>query len=247
MDGVSCVFCVIWIIFMAVKNKFYAVAAGRTPGLYTDWSSAKIQVDGFAGAKYKGFSLKEEALAWLENSGLSQPRKVSCHKESTVSSSHDFPDKNIITIFTDGGARNNPGPGGYGCVLMYKGHQKELSGGFQLTTNNRMELMACIVALREIKDRSIPVILHSDSSYVVNGINKGWARNWQRNGWVKSDNKPAVNPDLWSELLDLTESLNITFKWVKGHAGNPLNERCDELAVASSRMSGLPVDTGYKG
>ncbi len=231
---------------MAAKKKIYAVAAGHKPGIYTDWPSVKKQVDGFAGARYKGFFTRVEAEAWLAGGGFVPLKKKNSRVEQSGNGAEAL-DKDIIIIYTDGGARNNPGPGGYGAVLLYQNHTKELSGGFGLTTNNRMELMACIVALREIKDKTIPIILHSDSSYVVNGINKGWAKGWRRNGWVKSDKKPAVNPDLWAELLELTESLKITFKWVKGHAGNPLNERCDELAVASSRMSGLPVDSGYKG
>ena len=105
--------------------------------------------------------------------------------------------------------------------------------------------MACIVALRELKHRDKPVRLYTDSGYVVNGINKGWARSWRKRGWRKADNQPAVNPDLWGELLNLTADLDITFVWVKGHAGNPMNERCDELAVAAARRSGLPEDVGY--
>ena len=108
-----------------------------------------------------------------------------------------------------------------------------------------MELMGCIVALRELEYRDKPVTLYSDSSYVVNGIVKGWAKSWRKRGWIKSDRKPAVNPDLWAQLLDLVEDLNIAFKWVKGHAGHPMNERCDELAVACARQDGLPEDPGY--
>jgi ribonuclease HI len=150
-----------------------------------------------------------------------------------------------VTIYTDGGARYNPGPGGYGIVQIYNGERKELSGGYKLTTNNRMELMGCIVALRELEHRDKPVTVYSDSSYVVNGIVKGWAKSWRKKGWIKSDKQPAVNPDLWAELLDLVEELDITFKWVKGHAGHPMNERCDELAVACARRDELPVDIGY--
>ncbi len=231
---------------MSAKKKYYAVLAGRIPGIYTDWPSTRNQVDGFAGARYKGFPLRLEAEAWLENPGVSQPKNSIKKNKSKISQGREQ-ESGAITVYTDGGARYNPGPGGYGCVLLYKDHQKELSGGFQMTTNNRMELTACIMALKEIKDSSLSVLLHSDSSYVVNGINKGWANNWRKNGWLKSDNKPAVNPDLWAELLILTESLNVSFKWVKGHAGDPLNERCDQLAVASSRLENLPPDIGYKG
>ncbi len=106
--------------------------------------------------------------------------------------------------------------------------------------------MACIAALRSLGASERPIALYSDSSYVVNAVNKGWARRWRLNGWLKSDKKPALNADLWEELLDLTAGLTITFNWVKGHAGNPLNERCDRLAVQNARQNNLPVDRGYE-
>lgn len=151
-----------------------------------------------------------------------------------------------ITIYTDGGSINNPGPGGYGAIIIEDDRRREITGGFRLTTNNRMELMAGIAALRALESRDRPITLYSDSSYVVNGISKGWAANWRRRNWIKTDGKPAVNPDLWKELLDLVADLDITFTWVRGHAGNPLNERCDEMAVAAARQDNLPVDTGYE-
>ncbi|MDP3479535.1 MAG: ribonuclease H [Desulfoprunum sp.] len=123
---------------------------------------------------------------------------------------------------------------------------KENSGGFRLTTNNRMELMACLVALQELEGTERTVTLYSDSSYVVNGIEKGWARGWRSRGWRKSDGQPALNADLWAELLRLSESLPVTFRWVKGHAGNIRNERCDTLATAAARGIDLRVDSGYK-
>jgi ribonuclease HI len=107
--------------------------------------------------------------------------------------------------------------------------------------------MGVIVALRQLEFRDKPVTVYTDSSYVVNGITKGWAKSWRKNNWIKSDKKPAVNPDLWGELLDLTAELNVDFVWVKGHAGNPLNERCDQLAVSSAKQKALPEDKGYKG
>ncbi len=156
-------------------------------------------------------------------------------------------DKNRVTIYTDGGSSGNPGPGGYGAVQFYDGKIKELAGGFRHTTNNRMELMGVIVALRELEYRDLPVTVYTDSSYVVNGITKGWAKKWRSNNWIKSDRQPAVNPDLWGELLDLAAELDVTFVWVKGHAGNMFNERCDELAVSSAKKKGLPEDKGYRG
>ncbi len=229
---------------MAPK-KFYAIASGRKPGIYTNWPDAQAQVAGYPGAKFKGFPTRVEAEAWMENPQYS-PKTEKTGSKAKPANTDTSRKADEVTIYTDGGARYNPGPGGYGIVQVYKGKRKELSGGFQHTTNNRMELMACIVALRELEYRDKQVTLFSDSSYVVNGIVRGWAKNWRKRDWVKSDGKPAINPDLWAELLDLVEDLDITFKWVKGHAGNPMNERCDELAVASARQDGLPVDEGYK-
>lgn len=138
-----------------------------------------------------------------------------------------------VMIFTDGACSGNPGPGGWGAILSYNGKTKELSGGAAQTTNNRMELTGVIEALHCLKEPCI-VTLTSDSRYVCDGINKGWARSWKRNGWRKSDKKPALNADLWEQLLQLLERHKVTFCWVKGHAGHPENERCDQLAVAQS-------------
>lgn len=230
------------------SKKYYAIASGRTPGIYDNWPAAQAQVMGYPGAKFKGFATRAEAEAWVKNPVYSQSaageKKTGDVRPTKGETS---PQSGEVTIYTDGGARYNPGPGGYGIVQIYNGERKELSGGYKRTTNNRMELMGCIVALRELEYRDKPVTLYSDSSYVVNGIVKGWAKSWRKRGWIKSDQKPAINPDLWAELLDLVQELNVTFKWVKGHAGNPMNERCDELAVASARRDGLPVDVGYVG
>lgn len=138
-----------------------------------------------------------------------------------------------VTIYTDGACSGNPGPGGYGAILMYGSHKKELSGGDANTTNNRMELMGVITAL-EALNRPCQVDLYTDSQYVVNAIEKGWARKWQSNGWMRNKKDKALNPDLWQRLLDLLETHQVTFHWVKGHAENPYNNRCDELAVAES-------------
>lgn len=138
--------------------------------------------------------------------------------------------KKRVEIFTDGACSGNPGPGGYGAILKYGEHIKELSGGEEQTTNNRMELTAVITAIEALKEPCL-VILTTDSKYVVDGIEKGWAKSWRENGWKKKDKKPALNPDLWGRLLDLLEVHEVKFNWVKGHAGHPENERCDELAV----------------
>ena len=149
-----------------------------------------------------------------------------------------------VTIYTDGGSIGNPGPGGYGVVIL-DGKRHELSGGFRLTTNNRMELTAAIQGLAELKQPS-RVTLYSDSSYVVNGISKGWAKSWKTNGWRKSDKKKALNSDLWRVLLDLCERHEVEFIWVEGHAGNRENERCDRLAVKAAKGKNLPADSVYE-
>ncbi len=137
----------------------------------------------------------------------------------------------FVEIFTDGACSGNPGPGGWGAVLRYNGHEKELSGGEKDTTNNRMELTAVISALSTLKE-PCRVRLTTDSKYVADGVTKGWAKSWQQNGWRKGDKKPALNPDLWQKLLDLLDIHDVEIVWVKGHAGHPENERCDQLAVS---------------
>ena len=138
-----------------------------------------------------------------------------------------------VEIYTDGACSGNPGPGGWGAILRYKDAEKELSGGAPETTNNRMELTAVIEALQLLKEPCI-VELYSDSKYVIDALEKGWARSWQKRGWVKSDKKPALNSDLWEILLTLTQKHDVHYHWVKGHAENEYNNRCDEMAVAES-------------
>ena len=135
-----------------------------------------------------------------------------------------------VTIYTDGACSGNPGPGGWGAILEYMGHEKELSGGEKNTTNNRMELTAVIKALQALKE-PCTVELYSDSKYVIDALQKGWAVSWRKRGWIKSDKKPALNPDLWTILLDLGEMHDVRYHWGKGHASYPKNYRCDELAV----------------
>lgn len=149
-----------------------------------------------------------------------------------------------VTIYTDGACLGNPGPGGYGVVLLYGDVRKELSGGYRLTTNNRMEMMAAIVGLQSLKEPCV-VTLYSDSQYVVNAITKGWAKKWRANGWKRNKTDKAVNPDLWEQLLELCDRHKVTFSWVRGHSGNVENECCDQLAVAAAKQKELPPDTGY--
>ena len=136
-----------------------------------------------------------------------------------------------VTLYSDGACSGNPGPGGWGCILEYQGTEKELSGGEKNTTNNRMELTAVIRGLEALKEPCI-VELYSDSRYVIDALEKGWAWGWKKRGWVKSDKQPALNPDLWDRLLSLSQTHQLHCHWVKGHAQNPKNNRCDELAVA---------------
>ena len=136
-----------------------------------------------------------------------------------------------VEIYTDGACSGNPGPGGWGAILRYKGVEKELSGGEAQTTNNRMELTAAIKALEALKE-SCTVELYSDSKYLVDALEKGWAEGWKKRGWVKADKKPALNPDLWQRLLELLEMHSVSCHWVKGHAENQFNNRCDAMAVA---------------
>ena len=138
-----------------------------------------------------------------------------------------------VDIYTDGACRGNPGRGGWGAVLVFRGIEKELSGGDPMTTNNRMELTAAIEALRALKE-PCEVTLTSDSKYLVDAITKGWAESWRAKGWKKADRSPALNPDLWEALLSLLDYHEVTLVWVKGHDGHPYNERCDRLAVAAS-------------
>lgn len=138
-----------------------------------------------------------------------------------------------IEIFTDGACQGNPGPGGWGAILRYNGHEKEISGGNAHTTNNRMELLSVIESLTLLKE-PCEVTLYSDSKYVCDAISKGWAKSWQQKGWKKSNNSPALNSDLWEKLLTLIDTHKVTVVWVKGHAGHSENERCDKLAVLAA-------------
>lgn len=149
-------------------------------------------------------------------------------------------DKNYVLLYTDGAAKGNPGPGGYGIVLKFGKHRKELNQGFKETTNNRMELLAVIVGLEALTMTEYPVNIYSDSKYVVDAINKGWLKNWQKTGFKKKK-----NVDLWQRFLPLQKKFDLNFIWVKGHAGHPENERCDALAVEAAESNELVVDEGY--
>lgn len=147
-----------------------------------------------------------------------------------------------VTIYADGACLGNPGPGGYGVVMIYGQKRKELSGGYRLTTNNRMELRAVIAGLEALK-RKCAVTLYTDSQYVVNAIVKGWAKRWKANGWMRTRTEKALNADLWERLLRLCDNHETRFIWIRGHAGNPENERCDQLSKAAAGGANLAEDS----
>ena len=151
-----------------------------------------------------------------------------------------------MTIHTDGSCLGNPGPGGYGAILEYQGQERELSGGFRRTTNNRMEILAVIIGLEALTKERCSVTVYSDSQYVVNGVEKGWARKWKANGWMRNKRESAVNPDLWDRLLISLDKHDVELKWVRGHAGNEGNTRADRLAVTAAKAADLPRDEGFE-
>lgn len=249
------------------KKVFYTVVKGRLPGVYQRWSGeggAEEQVKGFPGALFKGFATRAEAEYYLQSGGKGLPSAQRIHLSTeqpriSADPSVGMPradyqealESGKIVIFTDGSSLGNPGPGGYGVVMLHGDKRKELSGGFRCTTNNRMELFACIAALRLLKNPA-QVILYSDSAYVVNAVVKGWARRWSKNGWMRLPDaqgapQRAENPDLWEDLLALLDDLQVEFRWVKGHASSSENARCDRLAVQAAQKHNLPPDPGYQG
>lgn len=239
---------------MEKKKKFYAVARGRNTGIFSAWfgpGGAEAQIREFAGARYKGFPTIEEARQWLaETAGMSPSLKKAGPGEKSSSKGTGEAEgprheAGKIMIYTDGGCSCNPGPGGYGVVLFDGKDRKELSGGFRLTTNNRMELTACIEGLKALETPSA-VTICSDSKYIVDAVSKGWARKWRRNGWMRTATDAAENYDLWAQLLDLCDRHTVEFVWVKGHAGNRENECCDRLATGAAARKNLPPDTAYE-
>ena len=187
-------------------------------------------------------SLLPEVLEYLQTL---QPKTTSSKPKLTIKpKSSNTEDTNTIIIYTDGACTGNPGAGGYGAVIIDGDRREELSNGYRLTTNNRMEMMGAIAALKSLEPNS-KVKLHSDSKYIVDAVVKGWAKKWQANGWRRNKKEMAKNPDLWQELLDLCQIHDVEFKWVRGHAGIPENERCDAIAVAAAHQSNLLSDEGY--
>ena len=243
---------------MGSKKKYYAVIRGCRPGIYTTWygpGGAEEQVRGYAGALYKGFATAEEARRWQGSPEASTGKNTGSVKAAAVpvtplakplvkSQVTPLVTAGSVIVYTDGGCAGNPGPGGYGAVILSGKNRKELAQGFRRTTNNRMELMGCIATLETLAAPA-EVILHSDSRYVVNGISKGWARKWCANGWMRTKTEAAENVDLWVKLLELCDLHRVRFVWVHGHAGNRENERCDSLATGATQGTNLKEDHAY--
>lgn len=227
---------------MAKKN-YYAVRRGRVPGIYTTWGGkdgAQAQVAGYPEAEYKGFATREQALAWLNP----QPGSTGGQADLLPEVRRALQAGDAV-VYTDGGCDGNPGRGGYGVVILQGSRRTEYSAGYRLTTNNRMELMACIAGLEQLKTKT-EVRLYSDSRYVVDGINKGWARRWRANRWMRGKSQRAENADLWVRLLELCDRHTVSFVWVAGHAGDALNERCDQLSTQAMQGDNLRVDEVYE-
>lgn len=187
-------------------------------------------------------SLLPEVLSYVQ---ALKPKAAAAKPKLTIKPKSSVAQDTII-IYTDGACTGNPGAGGYGAVIIDGDRREELSAGYKLTTNNRMEMMGAIAALESLKSNS-KVKLHSDSKYIVDAVVKGWAKKWQANGWRRNKKEMAKNPDLWQDLLDLCKIHDVDFIWVKGHAGIAENERCDQLAVAAAHGNNLITDTGYAG
>ncbi len=245
---------------MSKKRKlYYAVRVGREPGIYRTWEECKAQVDGYPKAQFKGFGSLADAEAYLGDVKANRPAAAKrpsgappkkrgarrSEDEARALETLETGDglKHVV-IYTDGACIGNPGPGGYGVVLLHGERRKEFSRGFRLTTNNRMEILACIVGLRALK-QPCAVTLYSDSQYVINSMTKGWARRWKKNNWKRND-EDVPNADLWSQMLELCDRHKVKFKWVRGHAGNKENERCDQLARQAALGFDMEIDSVYE-
>lgn len=220
-----------------MPKKVYAVRAGRSCGIFTTWDECKKQVDGYAGARYKGFTDIAEALAWLNGgSRPAAPQHAGTAKRRPRPSQPPTPtipdSEQDYVIYTDGSCLRNPdGPGGWAAVItdVHTGEVTELHEGSPSTTNNRMELSAAIAAM-SFPNHPAKLAIYTDSQYLKNGFTRGWLKAWKSRGWKKADGSPVLNQDLWMQLDTLYQQHQITFHWVKGHVGIDLNERCDQLA-----------------
>lgn len=229
------------------KKRYYAVARGRKPGIYTAWSGpdgAQAQVTGFADAVFKGFPTYQDARRFLETALTPGQRTTPNRRKPVEQEIPPSPGKGTH-IYTDGGCINNPGPGGWAAVILNGENRTEISGGYRLTTNNRMELQACIQALRCLGGGA-KADLFTDSQYVAKAVENGWALRWRSRNWMRDKTHRAENADLWGELLDLLEDREVSFHWVRGHAGNQENERCDKLARRAALGGKLMTDEEYE-
>jgi ribonuclease HI len=248
------------------RKKYYAVRSGRETGIYRTWDECKAQVDGYANAQYKGFTSLEEAEAYMgyvktttpaagkplvarSFNPPSAPKKKSGagHGDDEASALEMLETSDglkHVVLYTDGACLGNPGRGGYGVVLLHGKERNEFSRGFRLTTNNRMEMLACIVGLQALKS-PCAVTLYSDSQYVINSMTKGWALRWKKNKW-KRNGENVPNADLWEKMLDLCDKHKVRFNWVRGHAGNKENERCDQLAREAALGFDMAIDSVYE-
>jgi len=244
---------------MALKGEksFYVVLRGARPGVYTRWAGkggAEEQVRGFPGALYKGFHSQAEAARWLRGLDLPSedlPREAAqlleadagdAGIEARIRAAHE---QGKVILFTDGACARNPGPGGYGAVLLFGNRRKEISGGYRRTTNNRMELLACIMGLKQLR-RPSQVVVFSDSRYLVEGMSGEKVLKWQAAGWRRGSNQEVENADLWEELLRLCAAHQVEFFWVRGHAEYRENMRCDALATRAARGAATNVDAGFE-
>lgn len=243
---------------MKGEKNYYVVLRGIQPGVYTSWAGengAEKQVKGYPGAQYKGFHNQAEAARWLRGLNLAReelPRQAAqllaantadTEVEALIQSAHE---QGKVVLFSDGACIRNPGPGGYGAVLRFRNRRKEISGGYRRTTNNRMEIIACINGLKQLKHPS-QVVVFSDSRYLVEAMNGGKALNWQAARWRRGGNQKVENADLWEELLSLCAVHQVEFFWLKGHAEYRENMRCDELATRAAQKAATNVDAGFEG
>lgn len=242
---------------MAQAKSIYIVIRGLRPGVYTTWGGkdgAEAQVKGCPDAFYHGFRTEAEAARWLKSLKI-PAAKLPADVARLLLADRPAPavENNLkaaqetgkVILFTDGACTRNPGPGGYGAILIHANRRKEISGGFRLTTNNRMEMTACIMGLKQLKTSS-QVMVFSDSRYLVDGMSGGKAARWQAAGWRRTGGLKVENSDLWETLLKLCAVHQVEFSWVKGHAEYPENMRCDELAVQAAHRDAAAVDAGYE-
>ena len=232
------------------KSAYYAVRSGHKPGIYRSWEGCRQQVEGYSNAEYKRFASLDEAEHYLNPNGGARPKPAADPVQMTLTPPpRGASTLKEVTIYADGACLGNPGPGGYGVIVTFGERRKELSAGFRLTTNNRMEILGCIAGLSALKE-PCTVTVYSDSRYVVNTMTKSWAIRWRRNDWKRKDGdgqmKDALNKDLWIQMLELCDKHRVQFKWIRGHSGNEGNERCDELARTAASADPLGIDAAYE-